>query len=167
MVEAPELVPSGDPFPRHGDNVEESLGSVKSAKLGRLEPLRLGQFIVERNFACDPARGEGENDEVPLDPSGGIALDHLAIACQHERLDFEAGLFADLADHRVNERLTEFDPAAGQGIEAMGGRRGAADDQHPAVAEDGGADREIGPRWINSRFGAVAGQRSNLFSYHL
>ena len=69
------------------------------------------------------------------------------------RFDFEAGLFTDLAHHRLDERFTYFDDAAWKGVEAVCRRLSPANDQHAAVPENGGADRKIGPRRINSRFG--------------
>jgi len=74
-----------------------------------------------------------------------VVGDGLAIAGKRDRLDLKRGLLAHLANHRLFERFAEFDPAARQRIEAMGRRPRPAHDQHPPVAEYGGADRQIGP----------------------
>ena len=84
-------------------------------------------------------------------PPGAIAGDGLPIAGERNRRDVERGLLADFADHRLLERFAEFDAAARQRIEAVGRRPCPAHDQHAAVAEDGGADREIRPRRISPR----------------
>ena len=55
-----------------------------------------------------------------------------------------------------SKRLAEFDAAAGQRVEAVGGRPRPAHDQHAAVAEYGRADREIRPRRISPRIVVVA-----------
>ena len=80
--------------------------------------------LIERNLTRDPARRKRQNDEVPLDPSIGVPQDHLAISGELDRLDFEASLFAHLADHRLFERFAEFDTAARQRIDAVGRRLG-------------------------------------------
>ncbi len=104
----------------------------------------------------DPARRERQNDEMPLDAACGIARDGLAKADQLDRRDIERGFLADFADHGLFQRFAELDAAAGQRIEAMGRRPRPAHDQHPAVAEYGGADGEIRPRWISPRAFAAA-----------
>jgi hypothetical protein len=41
--------------------------------------------------------------------------------------------------------FAEFDPAAGQRVEALAGRAGAAHQQHLAVTKDRGADCQLRP----------------------
>ncbi len=99
----------------------------------------------------DPARRKRQNDEVPLDPSLRIPRDHLAISGKLDRLDFEAGFFPHLADHRLFECLPEFDAAARQRIEAVRGRLSPAHNEHATGTENGGADCEVGLRRVTSR----------------
>jgi hypothetical protein len=127
------------------------LGSLKACELGGLEPVRLSEFVIERNLAGDEASGERQYDEMPFYPSGLVAPDRLAIPGKSERLDLEPGLFADLAHDGFRKRFAEFDAAAGKRVEAAGGRLRAANDQHSAVTKDGGTDGEIGPRGISPR----------------
>ena len=66
-----------------------------------------------------------------------------AIADQADDLDFEPGLFPDLAGQRLMQAFAEFHPAAGKGVDALGRLAGAADQQDLAVAENPGADGEL------------------------
>ena len=100
---------------------------------------------------------------MPLDPSAVVTRDHLAIAGEPVRFDFEAGLFTDLAQDRLDERFTYFDNTAGKGVKAVRRRLSPANDQHAPVPKNGGADRNIGVRWINSRFATVTGQKPDPF----
>ena len=100
--------------------------------------------------------GKRQNDEMPFDPARSVAHDGLTEADQFDRLDFERGLLADFADHRLFQRFAKLDAAAGQRVEAVRGRPRPAYDQHPAVAEYGGADREVRPCWISARVFGVA-----------
>ena len=93
---------------------------------------------------------------MPLDAPCSVAHDGLAKADKLDRRDVERGLFAHFADDRFFQSFAKFDPAAGQCIEAMGRGAGAAHDQHPIVAHDRGADREVGSRGISPCTVAVA-----------
>ena len=124
--------------------------AVSPASSGGTQPARLGQFIIELRFARNPPRRKSENNEVALDAILGVPHDHFAVAGQRHRLDCKLGLFAHLADDRFNERLAGLDTAAGQREQSM--RRSACPAHHEnvAVANDGGADREIGAIRIGS-----------------
>ena len=63
------------------------------------------------------------------------------------------------------QRFAEFDAAAGERKEAVGRRARPAHDQQAAVAEYGGAHRQIRPRRISSRFAAGTRQRPIPFGY--
>ena len=114
-------------------------------------------------LAREPARGERQDDEMALDLAGGVAGDRLAIAGKPDRLDLERGLLLHFADDRFLQRLAEFDHAAGQGVDAVGGRARAPHDQHPAVADDRGAHGEKWTRRISARVGAVGHRWALLF----
>ena len=118
--------------------------------------MRLGEFLVERNLALDPARRERQNDEMPLDPPVGVADDGLPESDQFERRNFEAGFLADLAYNRFFQGFAKLDAAARKRIEAMSGRPAAPHDQHAAVAKYRRTDRQIRSRWISPFGGAVA-----------
>lgn len=100
-----------------------------------------------------------------FDPPLCIACDHLAIARKYQGLDLQAGFLADFANHGLGERLPQFDHAAGEGKQAVSWGVCPAHNQNPALAENRGADRKIGPRRICSRFGAGAGQGLIPFGY--
>ena len=72
-----------------------------------------------------------------------------------------AGLLHHLARDRLDEALADLDAAARQRVEPARRRPGAAHDQHPAVADDGGADREDRSRGIAAavRHGVSAAPR--------
>ena len=65
----------------------------------------------------------------------------------------ERGLLAHFARHRLDQRLAGFDHAARQRVDAERRLARAPHHQHLAVADDGGADREIGALRIGSRVG--------------
>jgi len=79
---------------------------------------------------------------MPFDPAIAIPRDGFAIAGERHRLDRKRGLFTDFAHHRLHQRFANLDTAARQRVEARRRRPGATHDQHLAVADDGGADRE-------------------------
>ncbi len=93
---------------------------------------------------------------MPLDASAAVARDRLAKAGEFDRLDLKRGFFADLADDGFFQGLAELDAAAGQRVKAVGGWPRPAHDQHPAVAENRGADRKKRPRRISSRIVGIA-----------
>ena len=76
-------------------------------------------------------------------PPTGTSRQHLAKAGQTQNLDSQAGFLIDLAMKRRLQRFAEFDPAAGERVEALARRAGAPDQQDPAVAKDRGADGEL------------------------
>src|SRR5215472_5672205 len=92
---------------------------------------------------------------MPLDTPGGIAGDGLAESDQFDRLDIERSLLADLADDGLLQRLAKLDAAARQRIDAFGRRPAARHDEHFAVAEDRGADRQDRPRGISPTVGRL------------
>ena len=47
------------------------------------------EFLVELRLARDPARGERQDHEMPLDLVLGVARHHLAVAGERDRLDGE------------------------------------------------------------------------------
>ena len=90
-----------------------------------------------------------------LDLVLGVARHHLAVAGERDRLDGERGFLVDLALHRLGERFAGLDHAAGQAVEPIRGVARAAHDQHLAVAQDGGADREKRTGRVGSCIGHV------------
>ena len=90
---------------------------------------------------------------MPFEPPWRVAHDHLAVAGERDRLDGERGLFAHFADDRLEQRLAGFDDAARQRVEVERRLARAAYHQHLAVADDGGADGEIGTLRIGARVG--------------
>jgi len=87
MVEARRSAGRGDPLAGGGDDLREPLGRFQAGERGGFEPVRLGQFLVERDFAVDPSCRKGQDDEMPFNPSFGIANDRLAVAGKTDRLD--------------------------------------------------------------------------------
>src|SRR5436853_7474528 len=62
----------------------------QGGELGRVDPERLAEFVVEHRLAAEPAGGEGEDDEMALDPAVGVAADDVAVAGERDRLDPKA-----------------------------------------------------------------------------
>ena len=75
--------------------------------------------------------------------AAGRGGQHLAPAGKARDLDSEPGFFIDLALQRGMQGFAEFDPAAGQRIEALGRRSCAPHQENFVVAKDGRADREL------------------------
>ena len=71
-----------------------------------------------------------------------VAQDHLAVAGERHRFDRERGFLPHLADHGLGQRFAGLYHSARQGIDAGRETGGAPDDQHLAVADHGGADRQ-------------------------
>ena len=81
-------------------------------------------------------------------PAAAGSRQHLAPAGEVDDLDFQPGFLVDLAMQGGVQRFAEFDPAAGERIEAFAGRARAAHQQDLAVAKDRGADGELGMGWL-------------------
>ena len=60
--------------------------------------------------------------------------------------------------------FAEFDPAAGERVEALAGRAGAADQQDLAVTEDRAADGELGAGRLDRGSQGVIRYAGNLLS---
>src|SRR5450755_1621842 len=86
---------------RSADHVGKALGGGQPVELGGREPARLGELVVERDLARDPARRERQDHEMALDLAVAVARNDLAMAREAERLDDEAGLLLHLADDRL------------------------------------------------------------------
>src|ERR1700716_1678216 len=117
------------------DDVGEALGRGKTLELGRCEPMGFRQLLVEHDVAGNPARREGQNNEVALDLVVAVARDHLAMAGEPERLDVERGLLAYLADDRLVQGFARLDAAARQREQTARRRSRAGPAQHLARAE--------------------------------
>ena len=96
---------------------------------------------------------------MPLHPPSGVAHDGFTEPGERDRLDRHSGFLAHFARNGFLERLSDLDHAAGQAVEAVGWRAGAAHHKDLAGADDGGAHGEVGTLGIGScvRHG---GQRS-------
>src|SRR5262249_7272139 len=129
----------------------EAGGRRQARELGRVEPARLVEFLVEDRLARAPAGGKAQDDEMPFHPALRIADDGFAKADERNRLDCQPRLLAHLARHGLRERLADLDHASGQGEQAMGWRTRAAHHKYLAIAHDGGAHGEVGTLGIGSR----------------
>src|SRR5262249_16741459 len=114
-------------------------------------PSGLAQLFVQHRFAGDPARREGQDDEMPFDPSLGVAGDHLAMSGEPDRVDGEGGLLENLAFHRLQQRLAELHGATRQGEKALGGRARPAHNQNAILADDRATHPRIGPYRVGPR----------------
>src|SRR5262245_44933613 len=90
---------------------------------------------------------------MPLDPSLFVTCDHLAVACEGDRLDRQRGLFMRFAEDGIDEGLSGFNGAARQGVKVKRGIARPPDEKHLAVADDGGADCQVGTLRVVSLFG--------------
>src|SRR5262249_37368315 len=128
----------------------EAGGRRQARELGRVDPARLVEFLVEDRLARAPAGGKAQDNEVPLHPVLRIADDGFAEARERNRFDRQAGLLAHLAYHGLCERLADLDHASRQAEQAMGWRTCAPHHEYLAIAHDGGAHREGGTLGIGS-----------------
>src|SRR6516165_1653678 len=140
----------GEAIERRGHDVGEAGGRRQARELGRVEPARLVEFLVEDRLARAPAGGKAQDDEMPLDPALRIADDGFAKAGERNRFDCQPRLLVHLARHGLRERLADLDHASGQGEQAMGWRACAAHHKYLAIAHDGGAHGEVGTLGIGS-----------------
>ena len=85
----------------------------------------------------------------------GVAHDHLAVACEPDRLDGERRLLAHLAYRRFVQGLADFHGAARETCRGSAPGFARAAPPVPAVADDRRADREIGALRIGSAIGQV------------
>ncbi len=113
----------------------------RSADLVRRQPFEIVVLVVQHRLAGRPACRERHDQVVPPPPAVGSTSRHPASPTD---LDLEPGLLVDLAMQRRVQGSAEFDPAARQRIEALARRARAPHQQHLAVAEDHGADGELG-----------------------
>ena len=72
-----------------------------------------GEFLVERDLAVHPARGERQNDEMPLDPPFRIARDCLTKSDQIDGRNLKSGFLPDFAYDRFLQGLAKLYAAAG------------------------------------------------------
>ena len=87
---------------------------------------------------------------MPFHPPLAVAYDRLSEPGERDRLDRHSGFLAHFTRNGFIERLSDLDHAAGQGVEAVSWRAGAAHHKYLAVADDGGAHGEKGPLGIGS-----------------
>ena len=85
------------------------------------------------------------------DAAGLVARDELALTCERDRFDDDAGFLGDLADHGLMQRLAHFNNATRKGVQARARALGAPRHQHMPVAYDRGADGQIRPLRIHPR----------------
>src|SRR5215510_7438964 len=90
---------------RRGYDVGEAGGRRQARELGRVEPARLVEFLVEDRLARAPAGGKAQDDEMPLDPALRIADDGFAKAGERNRFDCQSCLLVHLARHGLRECL--------------------------------------------------------------
>src|ERR1700733_847132 len=154
--ECAHLAYRGDALRRRGNNPSQTFRRFEPGQLVRRQPMRLGQFFVKRNFARNPACGERQNDEMPLDASAAVARDGLPKAGELDRLDLKRGFFADFANDGFLQGLAKLDAPAGQRVKAAGGWARPAPAQHPAVAENRGSAPKKRARRISSRIVGIA-----------
>src|SRR6185437_10865538 len=109
----------------------------------------------------DPPRGKTQNDKMPFDAALRVAHDHVALAGEPDRLDLELRLLTHLAHHGVMQGLAKLHGAARQRVEVLRRHARAPHHQHFAVADDGGADREIRPIRIGADVAHVIGRCIN------
>src|SRR5262249_32995205 len=128
----------------------ETRGRRQARELGRVDPARLVEFLVEGRLARAPMGGKAQDDEMPLHPGLPIADEGFAEARERNRFDRQAGLLAHLAYHGLCERLADLDHASRQAEQAMGWRTCAPHHEYLAIAHDGGAHREVGTLGIGS-----------------
>src|SRR5262249_2279079 len=79
-----------------------------------------------------------------------VAYDGLAKTGAVDRLDRPPGLLPHLSRHCLLERLSNFDHAAGQGVEAVGWCTRATHHKNLAIVHDGSAHSEVGTIGIRS-----------------
>ena len=82
-----------------------------------------------------------------------VARDEFTVTRKRDRLDGDAGFLRDLAHDRLMQGFARFHDAARQRVEAGARALGAPRDQNMAVADDGGAHREIRPLGIHAGVG--------------
>ena len=75
-----------DPFGGGGDDLRQPFGRRQPGKLGGQEPVGLGQFFIQCDFARNPACGERQNDEMPFDRALGVAGNRLRDSRQAPRV---------------------------------------------------------------------------------
>ena len=115
--------------------------------------------------ALDPADGVGVGggaqlaagdaaevigDDVMVADAAVFVVNAVEELDEFDGLDVEAGFLADLAHDACDERLADFEHAAGEGPVAFEGLAAAADEQDAALVDDDGADADEG-REGNSR----------------
>src|SRR6516164_642181 len=123
------------------DDLSKATGQLEIAEFMRGEPLEVVVFLVEDRFPRRPACGKGHNQVVP---GAACSRQHLAPAGKSYNLDAKRGLLVDLAVQGRVQGFSELDAATRQRIEAPGRRARAPHQEDLAVAEDRGADRELG-----------------------
>jgi hypothetical protein len=133
------------------DDQSKAFCRLQISNCGWFKPMRLAQLFIERDFAGYPAGGKRQNDEMPLDPALRVARDGLPITGEADRLDYEAGLLHDFANHGLFEGFAKLDAATRQCVKTIRWSARPAHDQHVPIAEDRRADCEVRTRWISPR----------------
>ena len=133
----------------------EAAGDLEIAERVRRQPFEIVVLVVQDRLPGRPARRERHDQIVP---AAAGSRQHLAPSGQAENLDSQPGFLVDLAMQRRMQRFAEFDPAAGERIEAFARRAGAADQQDLAVAKDRAADGELGAGRLNGGGKAGSGK---------
>src|SRR5580700_8644795 len=112
-----EGVPLGlDQAPRRLDDLRKAARELEIAERIRGKPFEVVEFLVQHRLVSDPM-GRERHDEVM---AAGVARQHLAPAGQSRDLYSEPGFLVDLAKQGGMQGFAEFDPAARQGVKALG-----------------------------------------------
>src|SRR5580693_9160318 len=127
-----EGVPLGlDQAPRRLDDLGKAARELEIAERIRGKPFEVVEFLVQDWLVGDPAGRERHNEVMA---AAGVPRQHLAPAGQSRDLYSEPGFLVDLAKQGGMQGFTEFDPAARQGVKALGWRTRPPHQQNLAVA---------------------------------
>jgi hypothetical protein len=127
------------------DDVGKALRGGKAADRFGLDPAEFAVLGVEHRLPRDPARREGDDDEMTPRVAILVATDRLVVSGCADEFDGQSGLLPHLAQNRLGEPLAVLHAPAGQGEQAMRGRARPARQQDLSVAKDGRAHRQFRP----------------------
>ena len=129
---------------RGGDDFGRAPRWCVRREIRRLEPARVVELLVEGGSPASQRAGETQDDEVPLELPLAVANDHLAMTGQRDRLDYERGFLAHFANDRIGQDSPGSTTPPGRRVEIQRRFARAPHHEHLAVADDGGADGQIG-----------------------
>ena len=117
----------------HGDGIND-----ESAMAGPFTALDPADGVGVRGRA-QLASGDSAKiigDDIVIAHAVALAVNAVEKLDQFDRLDVEAGFFADLANDACDERLTNLEQAAGERLVAFEGLGAASNQEHAATLHD-------------------------------